>query len=113
MGRKSKRLHTLANTADKESNSTGKYYKAGIYARLSVNKGEKNESIDVQVEIAKRFIEEWNEHHSDKIEAVDCYKDLGKTGTSFERDEFKRLMQDVRLGDINCVIVKEDCVKIE
>lgn len=107
MGRKSKRLHTLTDKAEQKSGSTGKRYRAGIYARLSVNREEKNESIDVQVEIAKRFIEEWNEHHSDKIEAVDCYKDLGKTGTSFERDEFKRLMQDVRLGDINCVIVKD------
>ena len=107
MGRKSKRLHALAGTAEKKPDSTGKRYKAGIYARLSVSREEKNESIEVQVEIAKRFIEEWNERHSDKIEVAGCYKDLGKTGTSFERDEFKRLMQDVRLGDINCVIVKD------
>lgn len=107
MGRKSKRLHVLEDVAGQKADSTGKRYKAGIYARLSVNREGKNESIDVQVEIAKRFIEEWNECHSDRMEVVNCYKDLGKTGTSFERDEFKRLMQDVRLGDINCVIVKD------
>ena len=32
---------------------------------------------------------------------------MGKTGTNFDREDFKRLMQDVRLGDINCVIVKD------
>lgn len=107
MGRKSKRLHVPTDTAGNGSSLSGKRYKAGIYARLSVKKGEKNESIDVQVEIAKKFAEDWNRSHADKIEVIDCYKDLGKTGTSFERDEFKRLMQDVRLGDIDCVIVKD------
>ena len=38
---------------------------------------------------------------------ADCYIDLGKTGTNFNRDSFQRLMQDVRMGDINCVIVKD------
>ena len=107
MGRKSKRLHVPANTEEKIQHLPGRFYKAGIYARLSVKRDEKNDSIDVQVEIAKKFVEDWNADHADKIEVVDCYKDLGKTGTSFERDEFKRLMQDVRLGDVNCVIVKD------
>ena len=107
MGRKSKRLHVPANTEEKIQHMPGRFYKAGIYARLSVKRDEKNDSIDVQVEIAKKFVEDWNADHADKIEVVDCYKDLGKTGTSFERDEFKRLMQDVRLGDVNCVIVKD------
>lgn len=107
MGRKSKRLHNASNNMENKPVSAEWFYKAGIYARLSVKKDEKNESIDVQVEIAKRFIKEWNEHHSDKIKVVGCYKDLGKSGTSFERNEFKRLMQDVRLGDVNCVIVKD------
>ena len=107
MGRKSKRLHVPANTEQKIQHLPGRFYKAGIYARLSVKRDEKNDSIDVQVEIAKKFVEDWNAAHADKIQVVDCYKDLGKTGTSFERDEFKRLMQDVRLGDVNCVIVKD------
>lgn len=107
MGRKSKRLHVPANTEQKTQPLPGRFYKAGIYARLSVKRDEKKDSIDVQVEIARKFVEDWNAAHADKIEVVDCYKDLGKTGTSFERDEFKRLMQDVRLGDVNCVIVKD------
>ncbi len=107
MGRISKRRHIPQTTAPKSPGQAERFYRAGIYARLSVKKGESSESIEVQVEIAKRFVEEWNESHSDKIQVVDCYQDLGKTGTSFERDEFQRLMQDVRLGDINCIIVKD------
>jgi len=45
-------------------------------------------------------------------EKSDCIKesvyiDLGKTGSNFNRDGFIRLMQDIRLGNINCVIVKD------
>lgn len=106
MGRKSKRLYASEKITEKIPAAVG-YYKAGIYARLSVNKEEKNESIAVQVKIAEEFIKEWNRKHAEKIEIADCYRDLGKTGTSFERDGFKRLMQDVRSGDINCIIVKD------
>lgn len=36
-----------------------------------------------------------------------CYTDLGKTGTNFAREGFKRLMTDVRLRKVNCIIVKD------
>jgi len=91
-----------------------RHYKAGIYARLSADidknvseQTSKNESAEVQIEIARKFIEEWNGKHTDKIEVSDCYIDLGKTGTNFNRDAFQRLMQDVRMGEINCIIVKD------
>ena len=32
---------------------------------------------------------------------------LGATGTNFQRSDFERLMQDVRDGLINCIIVKD------
>lgn len=53
------------------------------------------------------YIEEWNREQAEQIEIVDRYLDLGKTGSNFNRDEFQRLMQDIRLGDINCVVVKD------
>lgn len=111
MGRISKRhpVGTGAETlsASSAGSKTG-CFKAGIYARLSADLDErKNESIEVQIEIAKKFVEEWNRNNNDRIEVAGCYTDLGKTGTNFNRDGFKRLMQDVRLGDINCVIVKD------
>ena len=78
---------TPASTSRVQKN---RQYKAGIYARLSADidkkvcrQTSKNESVEVQIEIAKKFIEEWNGKHTDKIEVVDCYIDLGKTGNQF------------------------------
>lgn len=105
MARISKRAHVLPTRQPVSMKQT---YKAGIYARLSSDQDKKkNESIDIQVDIAKKFVEDWNQSHEDKIEVVDCFTDLGKTGTNFNRDAFKRLMQEVRLGEINCIIVKD------
>ena len=104
MGRVSKRTSAPA-VADKKTRTC---YKAGIYARLSSDQDrKKNESVEVQVRIAEKRIEELNREGTERIEIIDRYTDLGKTGSNFERDEFQRLMQDIRLGDIDCVVVKD------
>lgn len=84
-------------------------FKAGIYARLSSDQDiKKNESIEVQIEIARKFVEEFNQRNTaEVIDVVECYTDLGKTGSNFDREGFQRLLQDIRLGEINCVIVKD------
>ncbi len=106
MGRISKRKTSGQQTEEKCSELR---FKAGIYARLSSDQDvRKNESLEVQIEIAKKFVEEFNEQKTGEvIDIVECYTDLGKTGSNFEREGFLRLLQDVRLGDINCVIVKD------
>ena len=104
MGRVSKRTSASA-VAVKETKIC---YKAGIYARLSSDQDKrKNESVETQVMIAEKYIEEFNRQGTGLIEIIDRYIDLGKTGSNFNRDEFQRLMQDIRLGDINCVVVKD------
>ena len=111
MGRVSKRIHGSADSGVNPGTSLlhkSRCYKAGIYARLSSDQNlKKNESVEVQIEIARKFVEDWNRSHADRIEVAECYTDLGKTGTNFNRNAFMRLMQDVRMGDINCVIVKD------
>lgn len=85
-------------------------YAAGIYARLSVDgekacgqgNSRKNESIETQIEIAKAYASQ-----QEDMVVVDCYTDIGKTGTNFEREGFERLMRDVRMRRIDCVIVKD------
>ncbi|MCD8105400.1 MAG: recombinase family protein [Lachnospiraceae bacterium] len=80
-----------------------KIYSVGIYARLSVDSTErKNESIDNQTELCRRYVAE-----RDDLELFDCYFDLGRTGTNFEREGFERLMQDVRLRKVDCIVVKD------
>lgn len=104
MGRVSKRTFAPAV----EVKETKVRYKAGIYARLSSDQDrKKNESVEVQVRIAEKHIEELNRKGTERIEIADRYIDLGKTGSNFNRDEFQRLMQDIRLGDIDCVVVKD------
>lgn len=111
MGRVSKRGVSMAAAPGENrgaSASGKKRYKAGIYARLSVDIDErKNESIDVQEEIARKHIEGLNRGGQEVIDIIGCYRDLGKTGSNFNREGFQRLMQDIRLGDIDCVVVKD------
>ena len=111
MGRVSKRgASTVSAAMENKSAAAGgkKRYKAGIYARLSVDINErKSESIDVQEEIARKHVERLNQGGQEVIDIIECYRDLGKTGSNFDREGFKRLMQDIRLGDIDCVVVKD------
>lgn len=43
---------------------------------------------------------------------VDTYMDNGYTGTDFSRPEFSRMMDDVKAGKINCIVVKDYCAII-
>ena len=102
MARTSKRKVRLESQSLQE-NAPVQTYMAGIYARLSVNHHDGKEvSIENQIEMAKEYLKSHTE-----ITLYGCYSDLGATGTNFERSDFERLMQDVRDGWINCVIVKD------
>ena len=85
-------------------------YRAAIYARLSVDIDKrKAESIDTQITLIKEFIQKHNENVDRECEIIvyRIYSDLGKTGTNFDRDGFERMMNDVRGGKINCILVKD------
>ena len=85
-------------------------YRAAIYARLSVDHEErKSESIETQVALIRKFIQEHNEKEEKEYELVvyEVYSDLGKTGTNFERAGFERMIQDIKEGKVNCVMVKD------
>ena len=79
---------------------------AAIYNRISVEDGddENINSLGSQKKIALHFLEEHPE-----IKLVDSYSDNGYTGMNFNRPDFIRLMQDVRSGRVNCIIVKDIC----
>ena len=106
MARVSKRKKTV----DKIGTQTEKIVlKTAIYARLSSDaKDNSSESIETQVHIAEDFINSFNEKSGNvRLEVFDRYMDLGRSGTNFDRDEFSRLMQDIRLGDVKCIVVKD------
>ena len=88
-----------------EKQTVVKAYKAGIYTRLSVYNsgiGDDCESLENQEALLREFAASQSD-----IEIVKVYSDNGETGTDFERPDFNRMMDDVRCGKINCIIVKD------
>lgn len=86
----------------KKNKNENNVYSVGIYARLSVDHGIKKESIASQIAIAKTYLEQQK-----GMVLFDCYIDLGESGTHFKRAGFLQLMEDIRAGKVNCVIVKD------
>lgn len=63
-----------------------------------------SESIKNQQNLLHRYIENMPEYRKCKI--IDFYDD-GFTGTNFKRPSFEKLIDTVRRGEINCIIVKD------
>ncbi len=79
-------------------------YKTGGYVRLSVEDSGKPgaDTIEAQKELVLEYIETQPD-----MEFCGLYCDNGRTGTNFQRPEFERLMDDVRAGKIDCIVVKD------
>lgn len=79
-------------------------FRAGLYARISMETEETRErgTIDTQVELMKNFVAD-----TEDISIADVYKDSDYSGTNFERPGFMQMMEDIKQGKINCVIVKD------
>lgn len=79
-------------------------WKAAAYLRISRAIEDNNEinSLDNQKSIIEDYV-------TDKkyLTIVDYYIDNGFSGTHFNRPEFERMMDDVREGKVNCIIVKD------
>lgn len=84
--------------------SSGNIFNAGLYARISVENEHKrfSDSIGNQIQLLKDFVSEQSD-----IQTFDIYSDDDISGTDFIRPEFSRLMNDVRDGRVNCIIVKD------
>ena len=79
-------------------------YRAVKYLRLSEQDGDKqeSESIENQRDIIDNFI-----NNNDDLKAVGEYIDDGYTGGNFDRPDFKRMIQDIEDGKIDCIITKD------
>ena len=80
-----------------------KHYIAGLYYRLSQEDERQGESvsIDNQRTILRKYAEERG------FEIHDEYIDDGISGTTFQRPEVQRLLDDAKTGIINTIIVKD------
>ena len=101
-GRKSK------YSSENLNNKGLKIWRVAEYIRLSQedsNNGEdKQESNSVTSQ--KALLNEFVKEHDD-LTIYDTYIDDGYTGTDFNRPGFQRLLEDMRKGNIDCVLVKD------
>lgn len=78
-------------------------YRAAGYLRLSEDSERKqSDSIENQRYMINQYVKE----HED-IEIVMFFEDDGFTGTNFHRSGFEQMMDAVRNGEIDCIIVKD------
>lgn len=83
--------------------SVEKIDKAGNYLRLSTDSDYTgSDSLENQRKLAKEFA-----NNISDVVIIKEYVDDGKTGTNFERPAFARMIEDLKQGIINCVIVKD------
>lgn len=102
MARKSRRQSLIAQ---KETVTQEKVFKTGLYVRLSiedVRDRKDSDSIENQTYLLKQFVEE-----RPFLQIYSIYTDNGEKGTNFDRPEFNRLMDDVKAGRVNCIVVKD------
>mgnify|MGYP001623009366 FL=1 len=87
----------------KLTNDTIKQYNVGIYVRLSkLDVNDDNYSIENQKNLILNYIK-----NKDEFKLINIYEDINKTGTNFNRNGFEELLQDLKKGKINCIIVKD------
>ncbi len=82
------------------------FYNVAVYLRLSRDDesdgGAESNSIRSQRDMIRSFIRK-----QDNMEIYDIYVDDGWSGANFNRPSFKRMMEDIKAGYVDCVIVKD------
>lgn len=86
------------------TNDPTKIWNATLYLRLSREDGDKEESNSItgQRELLRDFIAK----HPDMREYA-VRVDDGWSGSTFERPDFQKMMEDVKSGRTDCIIVKD------
>ena len=78
-------------------------YHAALYIRLS--KEDEKEGPSQSISNQKSLLLEFAENHC--LSVYDTYVDDGFSGTSFDRPDFKRMIQDIEDHKVNMVITKD------
>ena len=82
---------------------TSRLVRTAIYARVSTSKqAEEGDSIPAQL----AALHEWIDSRDTHI-CVGEYVDDGVSGTKQDRDEYQRMLSDVRAGKIDLIIVSK------
>ena len=78
-------------------------YNTALYLRLSKDDELQGESNSISTQ--RMMLHKYAEQNGYKI--VDEYVDDGYSGTNFDRPGFKRMIDDIEAGKLNCVVVKD------
>ncbi|ARE60698.1 recombinase family protein [Acutalibacter muris] len=103
MARTKRKVNPLVPVAEQAA-PLPRIYNVGGYVRLSVEDSGKKDPDTIEVQ------QEWIEHYiaaQPDMNLCHLYRDNGRTGTNFQRPGFERLMEDVRAGKIDCIVVKD------
>lgn len=78
-------------------------YQTAIYARLSVeDNGCGSDSIENQIYMIEKYIKE-----NAALSLFSTHFDNGMTGTNFDRPGFIAMLDEVKKGSVNCIVVKD------
>lgn len=78
-------------------------WKTALYVRLSVeDNGKGSDSIENQTTLLEDYIASRS-----YLEKTALFVDNGYTGTDFLRPEFNRMMEAVKMGIVDCIVVKD------
>ena len=85
---------------------TSKTMKVGIYLRLSREDENKDKNFESNsIDNQRQFIMDYIRKNGYYF--VDEYSDDGVSGTTFERKNFERMIEDAKSGKINTIITKD------
>lgn len=88
----------------KQSGNDNKIWNTAIYVRLSKEDGDKEESDSIVNQ--KALIRDFAKTKPE-LQICDELVDDGYSGVDFNRPSFMKMMDDVKNGKINCIIVKD------
>lgn len=91
-----------------EVNGMRKIWNVAIYARVSTDKREQQESIPAQVQSLKKWLLEKSKLDGEAIyNLVETYEDAGFSGSNFDRESFIKMKEDIEKGKINMVLTRD------
>ena len=84
-------------------------FNAAIYLRLSKEDGDVAEGgklVSNSIANQEELVRDYLKSHAD-IRVYSVYKDDGYSGVNFDRPQFQQMIEDIKSGVVNCVIVKD------
>ncbi len=105
MARTAGRFNAVRTEFIPEAQAVQKTYHTALYARFSVDMNGSDKA-DGSIESQLQIMRDYAGQHPE-FGVCREYVDKGYSGTNFDRPEFRRMMEDVRDGRINLILIKD------